>query len=524
MRKNILIISAVFAALLFACGCKGKDDLKTTVTSVKTDPAQMTLKVGDSKQISVSWTPAEIKATPSFSSNKESVATVNDKGLVTAVAEGAANIIVKVGEQTAICKVTVSNSGITEVSVQPESVVLMVGDTESLKVTWTPAEIEATPTYSIDNKEVATVSDKGVVTAVAEGKATVTITVLDKKLTCPVDVIASVKNEFPLLKYDILNDEEDPEVSSYEKQMGRKYGKIFYGGNEFYGYQNKELDLIPGALYGLNNKKTGEQVIIALSKENITNFPKTRILLKEYGFSNIEMDIDDNGNQMFYGKHDTDPNLSVRGWNSPVSKLGSTLSVWFVREAEPIKAKVKDFPSWDAFQTRNVAEIKQFEEKLGLRLFVPKYSDENKKNLVFQTNRTKIGKTNFNMVFYFNEPQSGPRLINTILSRVQQPSELKTEAFKEWLKINGFGYDFSFDATDKTGTKEKDKLGSCQAFNADKSVQIYALYYEKIGSMILQIFKPKNKTQVLKLMEQPETIELLRKNVRTQNSFIPDFR
>ena len=142
-------------------------------------------------------------------------------------------------------------------------------------------------TYSIDNKEVATVSDKGVVTAVAEGKATVTITVLDKKLTCPVDVIASVKNEFPLLKYNVLNDEEDPEVSSYEKQMGRTYGKILYGGNEFYGYQNKDLDLIPGALYGLNNKKTGEQVIIALSKEDITNFPKTRILLKEYGFSNI---------------------------------------------------------------------------------------------------------------------------------------------------------------------------------------------------------------------------------------------
>lgn len=110
MRKNILIISAVFAALLFAFGCKGKDDLKTTVTSVKTDPAQMTLKVGDSKQISVSWMPAVIKVTPSFSSNDESVATVNDKGLVTAVAGGGANIIVKVGEQTAICKVTVPDS------------------------------------------------------------------------------------------------------------------------------------------------------------------------------------------------------------------------------------------------------------------------------------------------------------------------------------------------------------------------------------------------------------------------------
>lgn len=514
MRKNILIISAVFAALLFACGCKGKDDLKTTVTSVKTDPAQMTLKVGDSKQISVSWTPAEVKATPSFSSNKESVATVNDKGLVTAVAEGAASIIVKVGEQTAICKVTVSNSGITEVSVQPESVVLMVGNTESLKVTWTPAEIEATPTYSIDNKEVATVSDKGVVTAVAEGKATITITVLDKKLTCPVDVIASVKNEFPLLKYNVLNDEEDPEVSSYEKQMGRKYGKIFYGGHEFYGYQNKELDLIPGALYGLNNKKTGEQVIIALSKENITNFPKTRILLKEYGFSNIEMDIDDSGNQMFYGKHDTDPNLSVKGWNSPVSKLGSTLSVWFVRKAEPIKAKAKDFPSWEAFQTRNVAEMKQFEEKLGIRVYDPKLSDENKKNLIFQTKSAKLFDTNFSMVLYFNEPQQGPRFINSILGTVQQPSDLKTEAFKEWLTTNGFGFDYSFDATE----------GSCQAFNADKSLQIYSVYFKAAGGMVLQIFPPKNKAQVLKKMAEPETAELIRRSVRTQNSFIPDFR
>lgn len=514
MRKNILIISAVFAALLFACGCKGKDDLKTTVTSVKTDPAQMTLKVGDSKQISVSWTPAEIKATPSFSSNKESVATVNDKGLVTAVAEGAANIIVKVGEQTAICKVTVSNSGITEVSVQPESVVLMVGNTESLKVTWTPAEIEATPTYSIDNKEVATVSDKGVVTAVAEGKATITITILDKKLTCPVDVLAPVKNEFPLLKYNIFNDKEDKEVTEYEKKFGREYGKILYGGHEFYGYQNKELDLITGAIYGLN-LKSGQQVIIALSKENIKSFPKTRILLKEYGFSNIEMDIDEDGNQIFHGKHDTDPNLSVKGWNSPVSKLASTLAVWFVREPEQTNPKAKDFPGWEAFQTRNVVEIKKFEEKLGFRAFVPELQEG--ANLPFQTKSEKLSESNLIGVFYFNKPQEGKgsfRFINCILSRVYSAKDINTKAFKEWLETNGFGYDYSIDV----------KEGICEAYNADKSAQIYTIFDRKMGVWRLQIFDPKNKTQVLKLMEQPETAELIRRSVRTQNSFIPDFR
>jgi hypothetical protein len=74
------------------------------------------------------------------------------------------------------------------VSVSPKAVTLAVGDVATLKATKNPTNATSTISWSSSNKSVATVSG-GVVTAVSEGSATITVkTSNGKKATCKVTV------------------------------------------------------------------------------------------------------------------------------------------------------------------------------------------------------------------------------------------------------------------------------------------------------------------------------------------------
>ncbi|MBR0488029.1 MAG: Ig domain-containing protein [Treponema sp.] len=88
---------------------------------------------------------------------------------------------------------------VTGVSLNKENSTLSVGDTETLTATVSPDDAtDKTITWSSDNTAVATVSD-GVVTAVAEGTATITVTATngtddtsdDKTATCAVTVASA---------------------------------------------------------------------------------------------------------------------------------------------------------------------------------------------------------------------------------------------------------------------------------------------------------------------------------------------
>lgn len=75
-------------------------------------------------------------------------------------------------------------------SVTPASVTLAVGGTQKLTAVSTPASTTLKYTWASDNMEVATVSAAGVVTAVAEGTANITVTAEGVKdpATCVVNV------------------------------------------------------------------------------------------------------------------------------------------------------------------------------------------------------------------------------------------------------------------------------------------------------------------------------------------------
>ncbi|MCG9967285.1 Ig-like domain-containing protein, partial [Pelotomaculum terephthalicicum JT] len=146
------------------------------VTGVSLDKSSETITTGGTDQLTATVTPADASNQEvTWASDNTAVATVDSTGLVTAVGAGTANITVTTadGGFTATCVVTVS-SNVISINVTPASTTLNVGGTQAIGVTVDPAD--AGLSYASDNTSVATVSDGGVITAVAPGSAIIIIT------------------------------------------------------------------------------------------------------------------------------------------------------------------------------------------------------------------------------------------------------------------------------------------------------------------------------------------------------------
>lgn len=157
--------------------------VKSPITAVRLSQTDMTLERGASQQLRTMIEPVDTTddRTLSWSSSVPSVAMVDDEGNVTALSEGYAIIRVETSNgKTATCTVQVvetQEAPITGVSLDQENVTLAEGENTTLNATITPSDTtdDKTLTWSSDAPEVAAVND-GVVTAIAPGTATITVT------------------------------------------------------------------------------------------------------------------------------------------------------------------------------------------------------------------------------------------------------------------------------------------------------------------------------------------------------------
>lgn len=90
---------------------KDKNEPTAEPTKITLDASTLTLQVGESKQLKATVLPKDQKFTVDYKSDKPEVATVDAKGLVTAVAEGTAKVTATVGKLSAECVVTVTKKG-----------------------------------------------------------------------------------------------------------------------------------------------------------------------------------------------------------------------------------------------------------------------------------------------------------------------------------------------------------------------------------------------------------------------------
>ena len=149
------------------------------------------LKVGNTHQFSVTVAPTNASdKTRNWSSSNNSVASVNSRGLVTAVSVGSATITVTTndGSFTDNCLINV----IPEVTISGcPSDDLMEGNTHQLTAIADLADTnEPSLEWSSSNESVATVNTNGLVTAVSAGSATISVTTNPSGLTdsCVINV------------------------------------------------------------------------------------------------------------------------------------------------------------------------------------------------------------------------------------------------------------------------------------------------------------------------------------------------
>ena len=187
----------VFAMALVGCEVfdnSGSSEAEKTVLTAKTE---MTLEVGESANVDAVVTPeAEI----TYTTSDDTVATVDENGLVTAVAEGTADITVMADGETVKCVVTVPHVYTYEVTFEKEAYELFVGGEAEVNYTVTADGNEYTlaegdsVTVTVESAEVAT-CENNVVTGVAVGNTAITATaVLNGKTvtaTAQVNVVAS---------------------------------------------------------------------------------------------------------------------------------------------------------------------------------------------------------------------------------------------------------------------------------------------------------------------------------------------
>jgi len=172
------------------------DSTPVHATSIEVTPSTASIGIGETSSLSVAYTPSNTnQKTITWSSSNSSIAAVSTNGVVTGVAAGNATITASVatesGTTTDTCAVTVSTIAATGVTLSDSSATLNIGGTKALTAAVAPANAtNKNVNWSSNNTGVATVNSSGVVTAVAIGTASITVTTVDGSFTasCAVTV------------------------------------------------------------------------------------------------------------------------------------------------------------------------------------------------------------------------------------------------------------------------------------------------------------------------------------------------
>lgn len=199
---TITAVSADGSVTSNACTVTVTNPAPIAVTGVSLDcDAEIEMTAGDpAYQVTATVAPANAaNKAVTWSSSDDAIATVaadaenGNVAQITPVAPGEATITVTTvdGNKTASCKVIVKPVAVTGVTVAPKELEIKVGQTGELTATVAPANAtNKNVSWLSSDEAVATVDTNGVVTAVAEGTATITVTTEDgdKSDTCTVTV------------------------------------------------------------------------------------------------------------------------------------------------------------------------------------------------------------------------------------------------------------------------------------------------------------------------------------------------
>lgn len=211
---RMLAFWAVAAFLFVGCSESKDTDENTppepTLEKLILDKEALTLQVGDQYTFEVTLSPEGVQNVELTWATSDSEVVSVDAGTVTALSEGEATVTVNAGEISASCRVTVDD-GIVEVesvTLSTHRLELNVGGTSTLEATVNPADaVYEKLTWESSDAAVAKVDDKGLVTALAVGEATIQVTAGECTDECVV-VVSTIPVESVTLNFTELELEE----------------------------------------------------------------------------------------------------------------------------------------------------------------------------------------------------------------------------------------------------------------------------------------------------------------------------
>ena len=190
VMKSMKFLSALSVAVLGAVACTKTQ--APELEGVTVEPSQITVVKGETAELSFAVTPKDASWEGVYwQSSDETVATVDQDGVVTAVATGTAEISVHVDSFNDVCTVTVKGGPLESLVLNETALSLFVGGTSQLSFTYNPEDADFDPSsakWSSADETVATVDGTGLVTAVGAGETTVTLTAGEITAECSVSV------------------------------------------------------------------------------------------------------------------------------------------------------------------------------------------------------------------------------------------------------------------------------------------------------------------------------------------------
>lgn len=192
MKKFYLMSVMALAALAGVMGCAEDEGPSgpVAVTEIQLDKQSVEIVMGETAQLSAIVLPEDATdKTVLWTTSDREVATVDDNGMITAVAKGRASVTATSGKATAVCDVTVVGIPVESVVLDITDADILKGDSVRLTATVMPEDAEDTScTWTSSDELIATVSENGMVYGLALGEAVITVQAGNCEATCNVTV------------------------------------------------------------------------------------------------------------------------------------------------------------------------------------------------------------------------------------------------------------------------------------------------------------------------------------------------
>ena len=187
--KRILLL-AVFCAMAFASCTKTvvKDPDPEILASVITiDKDKLVVPLNEQMALHTIVVP-ENAGPIAWLSDNPSIASVSKEGVVKGITLGETDVFAIAGECLASCHVTVVNA-ITSITLNKETLELARTKTFQLTATISPDDATEVFEWTSSNPDIASVDEDGLITAVANGDATITAKAIHAEAKCEVKVV-----------------------------------------------------------------------------------------------------------------------------------------------------------------------------------------------------------------------------------------------------------------------------------------------------------------------------------------------